>query len=71
MQDVGESQTASVVAVVRAPVAALQAAIRPAALAAAGAALFAALLVEVERTDCLASLDPQVTQRAVGLRAPR
>lgn len=49
---------------------ALRAAVRPGALAAAGAAVFAALLVAVERGNGLASLDPQVTHRVVGLRTP-
>lgn len=45
-------------------------AIRPGALAAVGAAVFVALLVTVERGTGLASLDPQVTHRVVGLRTP-
>ncbi len=49
---------------------AIRAAVRPGALAAVGAAAFVALLVTVERGTGLASLDPQVTRRAVGLRAP-
>lgn len=53
-----------------ASVPAIRAAVRPGALAAVGAAAFVALLVTVERGTGLASLDPQVTHRVVGLRAP-
>lgn len=53
-----------------ASVSAIRAAVRPGALAAVGAAAFVALLVTVERGTGLASLDPQVTQRVVGVRTP-
>lgn len=53
-----------------ASVPAIRAAVRPGALAAVGAAAFVALLVTVERGTGLASLDPQVTHRVVGLRTP-